>query len=330
MELLISVNKEQINPIMRFNHIHYKCEIYLLLCFVFLSTFSSGLKAQKRFTAYVDPMIGAGGHGHVFVGASVPFGAVQLGPSNIYKGWDWCSGYHYSDSVLIGFSHTHLSGTGGSDLGDVLIMPNIGEVKISTGTQQDPLSGFASYYSHTDEVVKPGYYSVKLKSSNIKVELAATERVGFHQYSFPQGKPAHVIVDLMDGNHDKATDTHIKQEDNYTLTGYRFSKGWANDQRLYFAIRSSVPIRHFKVYNDVQPLNGNMGQGTGIKGLISFDQSPNVLKLKVGISPVSEENALANINVEIPGWNINEVIKAADSKWNKELSKIDIQTQNED
>jgi len=229
---------------MRFNLIQYKCEIYLSLCFVFLSKFSPSLKAQKSFTAYVDSMIGA--VGHVFVGASVPLGAVQLGPSNIYKGWDWCYGYHYSNSVLIGFSHTHRSGTGGSDLGDVLIMPYTGEVKVSTGTQDNPSSGFASYYSYADEVVKPGDYSVKLKNSNIKVELAATERVGFHQYSFPQGKDAHVIVDLMDGNHDKATDTYIKQTDVNTLISYRFSRGWADAQRLYFAIRSSVPIRNFK------------------------------------------------------------------------------------
>ena len=186
-------------------------------------------------------MIGSGGHGHVFVGASVPFGAVQLGPNNIFKGWDWCSGYHASDSILIGFSHTHLSGTGASDLGDVLIMPYTGAVKTDKGTQENPSSGYASHYSHANETAKPGYYAVKLDDYNIDVQLTASERVGFHQYHFPQGKEAHVIIDLKEGIGDRATDTYIEQVDDYTLKGYRFSKGWANNQQLYFAIKSSLP-----------------------------------------------------------------------------------------
>ncbi|RVU00963.1 glycoside hydrolase family 92 protein [Mucilaginibacter limnophilus] len=299
----------------------------LLCVLLLLITYFS--YAQKK-VKYVDPMIGAGGHGHVFVGASVPFGAVQLGPSNIHKGWDWCSGYHYSDSVIIGFAHTHLSGTGGSDLGDILIMPYTGPVKVKVGTQQSPLSGFASYYSHADEVVKPGYYSLKLKSYNIKAELTATERVGFHQYTFTAGKEAHVMVDLKDGNADRATDTYIKQVDKYTLVGYRFSQGWANDQRLYFAIKSSVPFGRFEVSNDTIPLNTSSGKGNGIKGVISFNTPPSIVKFKVGISPVSYENAIANINSEIPGWDLKKVAKQAEYKWEKELSKIDIQTKNED
>jgi predicted alpha-1,2-mannosidase len=304
-------------------------ERVFFLSFLLLFIGASYAIAQRKVN-YVDPMIGAGGHGHVFVGASVPFGAVQLGPSNIHKGWDWCSGYHYSDSVIIGFAHTHLSGTGGSDLGDVLIMPYTGSIKVKTGTQQDPLSGFASYYSHADEVAKPGYYSLKLKSYNIKAELAATERVGFHQYTFPVGKQAHVMIDLKDGNGDRATNTYIKQVDKYTLVGYRYSEGWANDQRLYFAIRSSVPFDKFNVYNDTVSLNTNTGKGNAIKGVLSFDKAPPLLKLKVGISPVSSENAMANINSEIPDWDIKRVTKEAEDKWEKELSKIAVETKNED
>jgi predicted alpha-1,2-mannosidase len=279
-----------------------------------------------RLTSFVDPYIGSGGHGHVFVGASVPFGAVQLGPDNFYKGWDWCSGYHYGDSVLIGFAHTHLNGTGIGDLGDVLIMPYTGAVKTDKGKETVPGSGYASHYSHKNEKVRPGYYSVKLDDYNIRVELTATERVGYHRYHFPEGKPAHVIIDLKEGINDRATDTYIEQVDDHTFEGRRYSKGWADNQWLYFAIRTSEPIHHFSVYNGDTLLEGKKGQGKAIKGLISFDQAPATLQLKVGISPVSPENALANIDAEIPGWNFDEIARQADEKWNRELSRIRIET----
>jgi predicted alpha-1,2-mannosidase len=284
----------------------------------------------QRLTSYVDPMIGAGGHGHVFVGASVPFGAVQVGPNNIFKGWDWCSGYHYSDSILIGFSQLHLSGTGGSDLGDVLMMPYTGPVKLDRGTQEHPERGYASHFSHANEKVRPGYYSVQLDDYDVNVELAASERVGFHRYHFLSGKAAHIIIDLKEGTGDDATDTYIEQTDAYTLKGYRFSKGWADDQRLYFAIRSDVPLRHFSVYQNRTLQPGNKGRGNAIKGLISLGQGPATVQLKVGISPVSSDNALDNITAEIPGWDFNAVVQQADDKWNAELSKIKIETRNEE
>ena len=296
----------------------------LIVCLLMGNT----LYAQK-LTAYVDPFIGSGGHGHVFVGASVPFGAVQLGPENIFKGWDWCSGYHYSDSVLIGFSHTHLSGTGGQDLGDVLIMPYTGPVRTDKGTQENPEKGYASRYSHGDEKCSPGYYSLKLKNSGILAELTASERVGFHQYHFPEDANAHIIIDLKEGIGDAATDTHISQTDDYTLEGYRFSKGWANDQRLYFAIRSSLPIKDFTVYDLDTLLQGHSGSGKAIKGLISFDKAPRLLQLKVGISPVSAAGALADIEAEIPHWDFDKVRQDAEEKWNKELDKIHIETTDE-
>jgi predicted alpha-1,2-mannosidase len=285
--------------------------------------------SMQPLTSFVDPIIGSGGHGHVFVGASVPFGAVQLGPNNIPKGWDWCSGYHYSDSIMIGFSHTHLSGTGGSDLGDVLIMPCTGTVKMDKGTQEHPELGYASHYSHKHEKVRPGYYSVRLDDYNIDAELTASERVGFHQYHFNDSKEAHVIIDLKEGIDDEATDTYIEQTDEYTLKGYRMSKGWANDERLYFAICFSEPLKHFSIYDDKTLLSGKSGKGKAIKGLISFDTPPATLKLKVGISPVSSENALANIEAEIPDWDFKKVVDVADEKWNKELNKIQVETKNE-
>ena len=283
----------------------------------------------EHFTSYVDPIIGSGGHGHVFVGASVPFGAVQVGPNNIDKGWDWCSGYHYSDSILIGFSHSHLSGTGGGSLGDILIMPYNGKIKTDKGTQKNPETGYASHYMHSHETVRPGYYAVKLEDYNIDVELTASERVGFHQYHFNNDKEAHVIIDLKEGISDRSTDTYIEQIDDHTLKGYRFSKGWANDRRVYFAIVSSEPIKKFDVYNGQTLVGDKTGKGKAIKGLISFDKPPVSLKLKVGISPVSSENALDNINAEIPGWDFQKVVETADEKWNRELSKVMVQTKDE-
>ena len=289
----------------------------------------TALTHAQSLTSYVDPYIGAGGHGHVFVGASVPFGAVQVGPDNIYKGWDWCSGYHYSDSLIIGFAQTHLSGTGIGDLGDVLIMPYTGAIKTNKGSQQDPSSGYGSRFSHNNEQVNPGYYSVQL-DNKVKVELTASARVAYHRYEFPANSDAHIIIDLKEGIGDASTDTYIEQTDATTFQGYRFSKGWANDQRLYFAIKISKPVNDFALYNDSVSLQGKTGKDKAIKGLISFKNFSGNVDLKVGISPVSSDNALANINAEIPGWNFNDIVKLADKKWNDELSKITIETKNAD
>lgn len=296
--------------------------LFLILC-----AGTSGNSQVQKLTRFVDPLIGAGGHGHVFVGASVPFGAVQLGPNNIYKGWDWCSGYHYSDSLIIGFSHLHLSGTGIGDLADVLIMPVTGEVKLDKGRQEFPHNGYLSTFNHKNEVVRPGYYSVRM-DNGVAVELTASERVGFHQYRFPKGKDAHVMIDLKEGINDKCTDSYLEQTDEFTLKGYRFSSGWAKKQQVFFAIRSLKPIKNLIVYNADKPLSGKKGQGTSIKGVIGFEKG-DFVRLKVGISPVSYDNALANIEAEIPDWKFQKVVSQADEKWNSELSRIVVQTKNE-
>ena len=290
---------------------------------VLLTLFSSFLSANaQRLTNYVDPYIGSGGHGHVFVGASVPFGAVQVGPSNFYKGWDWCSGYNYQDSVIIGFPQLHLSGTGIGDLGDILIMPYMGEIKLNKGAERQQYSGYASKFSHDNETVCAGYYAVKLDDYGVEVELTASERVGFHKYKFPQGKDARIIIDLKDGINDRATDTFIEKVDEHTIKGYRSSTGWARRQQVFFAIQSSLPIQNFAVYNDDRPIDGVKGQGESIRGLISFADSPGEISLKVGISPVSADNALANIQAEIPHWDFNKIRQQADDLWEKELAKI--------
>ena len=286
------------------------------------------LQAQKIID-YVDPFIGSGGHGHVFVGANVPYGAVQVGPSNFYKGWDWCSGYNYRDSVIVGFSQLHLSGTGIGDLGDVLVMPYMGDVKLNKGKEKERYSGYASKFSRKTEKVTPGYYSVNLDDYNIDVELSASERVGYHKYTFPQGKDARIIIDLNEGINDRAVDTYMELVDKYTIKGYRSSEGWGKKQQVFFAIKLSVPIHDFSIYEDVKSIPGKKGRGKSIKSLISFAKSPGTVSLKVGISPVSSESALMNIKAEIPHWNFEETVKQAEQKWNKELSKIIVETLNE-
>jgi predicted alpha-1,2-mannosidase len=284
--------------------------------------------ASVNFTKYVDPYIGSGEHGHVFVGASVPFGAVQLGPTNISEGWDWCSGYHISDSTIIGFQHTHLSGTGIGDLGDISFMPTTGDIKVIKGTIEHPDSGYVSLFSHKDEVVKPGYYKVKLKRYDIGVELTATTRVGMHKYTFPASKNAHIVIDLKEGiGWDESSDTYIKQVDKNTIEGYRFSNGWAAKQRIYFTAVFSKPIKSFAVYNDNDSKQGTQLKGKKVKGVINFETTKGeVVYVKVGISPVSSANAMLNIKAEVPGWDFNNVVKGADKVWNLQLSKINIKT----
>ncbi len=299
-------------------------KIFLLYSLLFLL---SGLNAQNSYTQYVDPMIGSAAHGHVFVGANVPFGAVQLGPNNIFEGWDWCSGYHYSSNNIIGFAHTHLSGTGIGDLGDILVMPTTGKLNINRGEKKDLDNGYVSTFSHNNETVKPGYYSVLLDKYQIKAELTATERVGFHQYTFHNNaNNPHIIIDLNEGvGWDKPTATYIKQVNATTLVGYRFSKGWANDQRIFFAMELSQPLSSITLFDSTSSLSGNEAKGLRLKASVNFNEiKGDVLRMKVGISPVSYENALLNIKKELLGWDFNATVKSADEKWNKELNRIKI------
>ncbi|MXV51860.1 glycoside hydrolase family 92 protein [Pedobacter sp. HMF7647] len=285
--------------------------------------------ATPSLTKYVDPLIGTGFHGHVFVGASVPFGAVQLGPTNIHEGWDWCSGYHISDSTILGFQHTHLSGTGIGDLGDISVMPTTGPVMTHAGGPKDSQQqGYYSLFSHADETVKPGYYKVKLKRYNIGVQLTATNRVGFHEYTFPAANDAHIIIDLEQGiGWDQPVETYIKQVNSTTIEGYRFSKGWSRDQRIYFTAVFSKPIKEFAVYDSTTLATGAELKGKKVKGVTSFVTKANEkVFVKVGISPVSSANAMLNISKEIPAWNFSEIVVRADQAWNKQLSKVSVKT----
>lgn len=293
--------------------------------FISISLFTT---AQPNFTKFVDPYIGSAAHGHVFVGANVPFGAVQLGPTNIESGWDWCSGYHYSSNNIVGFAHTHLSGTGIGDLGDILVMPATGKIITQKGSQNDFTNGYTSTFSRSNEVVKPGYYSVLLDKYNIKAELTASERVGFHQYVFPaNAETPHVIVDLAEGiGWDAPTETYIQQLNPTTVVGYRFSKGWANDQRVFFAIELSQPVSSISLFDTTALLTGaKEAKARRIKASMNFANiTGNVLRMKVGISPVSFNNALDNIKKEISAWDFTGIIAKADAKWNAELSRVKV------
>ncbi|MCZ4243572.1 GH92 family glycosyl hydrolase [Pedobacter punctiformis] len=282
---------------------------------------------KESLTRYVDPIIGSAKHGHIFVGANVPYGAVQLGPNNIFEGWDWCSGYNYSSNNITGFAHTHLSGTGIGDLGDISIMPATGKLIMEKGQKNNLENGYVSTFSHDKETAKAGYYSVWLDKYDVKAELTATERVGFHQYTFKKGaETPHIMLDLADGiGWDKPIATQIKQIDAQTIVGYRNSKGWSDDQRLYFVIKLSQAVKNLIVYDSTAVKSGKDITGRKLKAAINFDAiANNVLQIKVALSPVSIENAILNLKTELPGWNFKATVQQADAKWEKELQKVKV------
>ncbi|NDV63667.1 GH92 family glycosyl hydrolase [Bacteroides sp. 224] len=306
---------------------------FIILSLLFLSSCSFCAKEKnyaksEGLLQYVDPYIGSGYHGHVFVGTSTPFGMVQLGPSNIYKGWDWSSGYHYSDSIMIGFAHTHLSGTGCTDLGDILLMPYTGDICTIRGNQHDISNGYASFYQHQNEIARPEYYSVLLDRYNVKAELTASDRVGFHRYTFPDGEQARIIIDLKEGNGDTSYDTYIKQIDEYTLEGYRFSRGWST-HKVFFTLKTNVALKDFHVFYDTTPKEGKELKGPAVKGVLTWGDRAGEVMLKVSLSSVSCENAAANIESEITHWNFDKIVAESSKKWNRELNKIRIETSDE-
>ncbi len=280
----------------------------------------TGIEPQQDLTSYVDTSIGTGGHGHVFVGANVPFGGVQVGPTSIPQAWDWTSGYHVSDSTVIGFSHTHLSGTGIGDLFDITVMPVIGtDLNYARGTEEDPQSGLWSYADRSQEISEPGYYSIPLTRYGIRAEMTATSHVGLHRYTFPASEEAAIVFDLENGGcWDKVTGAHIEALDgNQAVRGYRYSTGWAKDQKIWFYAEFSKPFTQLEIKNDFY-------------GRLSFQtKEGEELLMKVAISNKSQEGAEANLKAELTGWNFEAVKTAAHDAWNEELSKIRIETTDE-
>jgi predicted alpha-1,2-mannosidase len=297
----------------------------LSLGMLFNSCTTTKTQPPEDLTIYVDPYIGSDWNGHVFVGAHLPFGAVQIGPTNYIKGWNWTSGYHYSDSIMTGFSQMHLSGTGIGALGDVLITPFTGEKHFSPGTVREPLKGYASLYSHDRETVEAGFYAVDLLDYDIHVELTATERVGFHRYTFPASDEARIAINLELGiGWDRPEDVMLRQVNDTLIVGHRHSSGWASDRRNFYAIILSKPIEKLEFRPD-NKLNSDVeAQGKDVVALLSFaTQEGEQISLKVGISPVSYEGALNNIKAEIPHWDFEKIREQARDKWNRELAVID-------
>ncbi len=293
---------------------------FLKFLLVFLSSFYvSGTVAQfKNYAEVVNPFIGTGGHGHTYPGASMPFGMMQLSPDTRLDGWDGCSGYHYSDSLIYGFSHTHLSGTGIPDYCDLLLMPFSGDAKWKNNE-------YASPFSHKNEKAHPGYYEVLLDRHNIKASLTTSLRAGMHQYLFPENvKEGKVLIDLQ--HRDEVLESSIEVVNDYEVRGMRRSKSWATNQVVYFYLKFERPMRDFAIATNDQLQKGiSIASGKNIKSWFAFDmQGDRALQLKVGISGVSMENAHMNLDTEIPGWDFNAVKAAAGTAWNKELSKIEV------
>ncbi|WP_413785708.1 GH92 family glycosyl hydrolase [Elizabethkingia sp. HX XZB] len=316
----------------------------------FLTYFCISAQQLQKLTPYVHPLIGTEKMGHTFPGATVPFGAVQLSPetdtisyelNGKYNGdvYKYCAGYRYEDKTITGFSHTHFSGTGHSDLGDFLIMPTTGQLKLNPGTASNPENGYRSRFSHNDEISEAGYYKVKLQDYNILAELTATTRVGVHRYTFPKSDQAHIILDLMAGIYnynDKNVWTYVRVSDDKTITGYRQTNGWARTRTVYFAMKFSKPFKSYgqKNYDGKRVYNGfwrkfdqnkNFPEiaGKQIRMYFDFDTQENeAIEVQFAISPVSQTNAIENLEKETGSLSFEQVKAKAQEDWNKELNKI--------
>ena len=312
-----------------------KFRTFLLAAAAALLAACNTTEPVEDYASFVNPKIGTGGHGHVFVGANVPFGFVQLGPTSIPEDWDWCSGYHDSDRTVIGFSHTHLSGTGIGDLFDVTVMPTTGPTTPGRGREDQPGTGAWSYADRTKEITEPGYYSVPLERYGITAEMTATARVGFHRYTFPASEDANLVFDLENGGcWDNVTDAgfEVVKDGNGQVTalgGHRYSRGWAKNQKIFFWAEFSRPANAFSIQENPANENPLRKPVYGYYSLGKTEENEQVL-VKVALSPVSVEGAKANMAAELPGWDFEAVKADARKAWNKELSKVTLTTADAD
>ena len=283
------------------------------ILFLFLST----VTFAQHPVDYVNPFIGTGGHGHTYPGAVLPFGMVQLSPDNGTEGWDWCSGYNYSDSMIQGFSHTHLSGTGVGDLCDISVLPMV--------NVQPTNEKIKCKFSHGTEKASPGYYAVQLEDFNIHAELTTSLRCGFHRYTFPKTENAMIRFDLGFAiNYDRTVGSYFKKINDSTFIGYRFSKGWADNSKVYFAVRLNKPVKSLVLISDKQTVNASETKAVNVKAHLQFSTAAGEqILMKVGLSFANIEGALASLK-EINGWDFDAQKSAAANIWNKELSKIKI------
>ncbi len=335
--------------------------IFLIVVFVLVP---SNVPAQRtaNYLRYVNPLIGTQKMGHTYPGATVPFGSVQLSPDTDQQphningkynkdAYKYCAGYQYDDTSIVGFSHTHFSGTGHSDLGDFLIMPTVGELQLEPGSKNDPQTGFRSKFSHANETAEAGYYKVLLEDDNILAEMTATPRVGFHQYTFlnpvatapgSDKANAHIILDLMHGIYnydDKNVWTFVRVENDHTIVGYRQTTGWARTRTVYFAMEFSKPFKSygFKYFGKEdykgfwrkfdQTKNFPEMAGKQIRAYFDFDTAANEkVKIKFALSPVSTNGAISNLRSEIPHWDFERTKRESQAEWNRELGKIAVTT----
>lgn len=327
---------------------------------IFASTFILALLVStiagqtiSNYVQYVNPLIGTQKMGHTYPGATVPFGSVQLSPDtdeqpiniggkynkDTYK---YCAGYQYDDSTIVGFSHTHFSGTGHSDLGDFLIMPTVGDLQLTPGDKSDSKSGFRSAFSHANETAEADYYKVLLEDDNIWAEMTATTRVGFHQYTFPRSDNAHIILDLMHGIYnydDKNVWTYVRVENDHTIVGYRQTNGWARTRTVYFAMEFSKPFMSYGYKNFAkedykgfwrkfdQTKNFPEMAGKQLRAYFDFKTTDREkIKVKFALSPVSTKGAVNNLETEIPHWDFERVKREGQAAWNRQLGKVAVTT----
>jgi predicted alpha-1,2-mannosidase len=307
-----------------------KKQYLLILCAILIISCTKktdlNYNKEKSALSYVDPFIGTGGHGHTYPGATVPFGMLQVSPVNGISGWDWCSGYHYSDSITIGFSHLSLSGTGIGDLADIIFMPVNKEVDLSANPQSRDSITYKSSYSHQNEKATPGYYQVYLEDYDVNVELTASKRTANHKYSFKKGDKNSVVIDLGFAiNWDKPLETSLKIEDDFTISGTRFSKGWAQNQKVFFVAKFSKPITSYKIFADGNLTDKKTVKSTKTTTQLFFEtDAKNELQVKVALSSVSVENAKDNLDT--PDFNFESVKTAAENSWEKALSSFNVET----
>ena len=287
----------------------------------------------KEYTDSVNVFIGTGGHGHTFPGATLPHGMVQLSPDTRLFGWDACSGYYYDDTSIMGFTHTHLSGTGIGDYGDILFMPVVGEKPLIAGTAENPDEGYRSRFSHEQESARPGYYQVLLQDDSINVELTATLRAGLHRYTYPKASDARLIVDMEPTIHGHQHPvTQIRVVNDSTIAGMKYTVGWAKRHYVYFYAVFSSPF-DYKLYSGTEYQSDSTSVTVNTaKAVMSFRNLPadGRVLAKVGISSVDEEGARLNVEAEIPNWDFEGVMKQANTAWNEALGKIDIETSDND
>lgn len=311
-----------------------KNKLCMLLLASGIGLFSCAEKdLPKEYTDSVNVFIGTGGHGHTFPGATLPHGMVQLSPDTRLFGWDACSGYYYDDTSVMGFTHTHLSGTGIGDYGDILFMPVVGEKPLIAGTAENPDEGYRSRFSHEQESARPGYYQVLLQDDSINVELTATLRAGLHRYTYPKASDARLIVDMEPTIHGHQHPvTQIRVVNDSTIAGMKYTVGWAKRHYVYFYAVFSSPF-DYKLYSGTEYQSDSTSVTVNTaKAVISFRNLPadGRVLAKVGISSVDEEGARLNVEAEIPNWDFEGVMKQANTTWNEALGKIDIETSDND